>query len=162
MTPKTAADADVDRGLGPRPSAFKIGQAADLLGVSADTVRRWIDSGKLSAQRTAAGRRAIDGAELARFAAGIAPPADVPAVTAESARNRFTGIVTKVTRDRVMAQVEIQAGPHRLVSLMSREAADELGLQPGVLAVAAVKATNVIVEVPDAHPSGTQSASGEE
>lgn len=142
--------ADAGRSLQPRPATFRIGEAARLLGVSTDTVRRWIDSGKLSAQQTDGGRRAIDGAELARFAAGIAPPAEVPTVSAESARNRFTGIVTKVIRDRVMAQVEMQAGPHRLVSLMSREAADELGLQPGVLAVAAVKATNVIVEVPDA------------
>ena len=69
-------------------------------------------------------------------------------MVAESARNRFLGLVTQVTRDTVMAQVEIQAGPHRIVSLMSREAADDLGLEPGVLAVAAVKSTNVVVEVP--------------
>ncbi|MGH9068757.1 MAG: TOBE domain-containing protein [Acidimicrobiales bacterium] len=129
-------------------SGIRVSQAAELLGVSVDTVRRWADSGRLPATRDRGGRRLIDGAELARFAAAQAPPAEVPAVAAESARNRFTGIVTGVKRDRVMAQVEIQAGPYRLVSLMSREAADELGLQPGVVAVAAVKATNVIVEVP--------------
>lgn len=129
-------------------TGIRIGQAAELLGVSADTVRRWADSGRLKSRKTSGGRRVIDGAELARFAAVNAPPVELPAVSAESARNRFTGIVTKVIRDRVMAQVEIQAGPHRLVSLMSREAADELGLDPGVVAVAAVKATNVIVELP--------------
>lgn len=129
---------------------MRIGQAAELLGVSDDTVRRWVDSGRLAARRTPGGRRVIDGAELARFAADQARPMERPVVGAESARNRLTGIVTKVTSDTVMAQVEIQAGPYRLVSLMSREAADELGLVPGVVAVAAIKATNVIVELPHA------------
>ncbi|MGH9065106.1 MAG: TOBE domain-containing protein [Acidimicrobiales bacterium] len=129
-------------------ASIPIAQAAQLLGVSPDTVRRWADSGRLVATRTPGGRRVIDGAELARFSADQARPVELPPVGAESARNRFTGIVTKVTRDEVMAQVEIQAGPYRLVSLMSREAADELGLDPGVVAVAAVKATNVIVELP--------------
>ncbi|GAA3391861.1 hypothetical protein GCM10020369_51340 [Cryptosporangium minutisporangium] len=100
-------------------------------------------------------RLAIDGRDLAAFATDIAAsdrPAGLGApIVAESARNRFTGIVTRVVRDGVMAQVEIQAGPHRVVSLMSRESADELGLEPGVLAVAAVKSTNVVVEVPR-HP----------
>ena len=93
----------------------------------------------------------IDGAVLARFAEEIAESSEDPAgqvVVAESMRNRFTGLVTRVVRDTVMAQVEIQAGPHRFVSLLSREAADDLGLEPGVLAVAAVKATNVSVEIP--------------
>lgn len=129
-------------------ATIRIGQAAELLGVSDDTVRRWADAGRLASERTPGGRRVIEGAELARFAAELARPVELPPVGAESARNRFTGIVTKVTRDKVMAQVEMQAGPHRLVSLMSREAADELGLDPGVVAVAAVKATNVIVELP--------------
>jgi len=128
---------------------IRISQAAELLGVSSDTVRRWVDSGRLTAKSDAGARKSIDGAELARFATDIARPVELPSVAAESARNRFTGIVTKVVRDRVMAQVEIQAGPHRLVSLLSKEAADELGLEPGVIAVAAVKATNVIVELPD-------------
>jgi molybdopterin-binding protein len=121
-----------------------------LLGVSDDTLRRWIDDGRLTAQADAQGRRTIDGADLARLATDMAVdstrPADRPIVK-ESARNRFTGLVTRVVRDAVMAQVEIQAGPHRIVSLMSRESADELGLEPGVRAVAAVKATNVVVEV---------------
>lgn len=129
-------------------SQVRISQAAELLGVSPDTVRRWVDAGQLAAAKSAGGRRLIDGADLARFLRSRSQPGDVPAVSAESARNRFTGIVTKVTKDKVMAQVEIQAGPHRLVSLMSREAADELQLAPGVMAVAAVKATNVTVEIP--------------
>ena len=127
--------------------SFTIGQAAELLGVSPDTVRRWVDAGQLPAVRTSGGQRRLDGAALARFSAERAaevPPPPVP----ESARNHFPGLVTKVTKDGVMAQVEIQAGPFRVVSLMSREAADELRLAPGVLAVASVKSTNVVVEVP--------------
>ena len=125
---------------------FTVGQTAELLGVSVDTVRRWMDAGQLEVVRTAGGRRRVEGAALARFSAqrAISPPAPV----AESARNHFPGLVTKVTKDRVMAQVEIQAGPFRVVSLMSREAADELELAPGVLAVASVKSTNVVVELP--------------
>ena len=133
-------------------TTFRISEAAALVGVSDDTVRRWAESGRLSTVRDGGGRLAIDGRELARFAAelgaSVESPASAAPVIGESARNRFAGIVTRVTRDGVMAQVEIQAGPHRLVSLMSREAADDLGLQPGVLAVAAVKATNVVVELP--------------
>jgi molybdopterin-binding protein len=128
---------------------YRVSQAAELLGVSADTVRRWADSGRLSVSKGAGGRRLIDGADLARFAQTQAHIPSPPAIHSESARNRFTGIVTKVQKDKVMAQVEILAGPHRVVSLMSREAADELGLGPGVLAVASVKATNVVVEVSD-------------
>ena len=130
---------------------FRISEAAALLGVSDDTLRRWAEAGRVPTTRDSAGRQAIDGAALARFAEETAAAAERPAprpVVSESARNRFLGLVTKVTRDTVMAQVEIQAGPHRIVSLMSREAADELGLEPGVLAVAAVKSTNVVVEVP--------------
>ena len=129
---------------------FRIGESAQLLGVSDDTLRRWIDDGRLTAQADAQGRRTVDGADLARLAIDMAEdstrPLDRPIVK-ESARNRFTGLVTRVVRDAVMAQVEIQAGPFRIVSLMSRESADELGLEPGVRAVAAVKATNVVVEV---------------
>lgn len=125
---------------------LRIGQAAELLGVSADTVRRWVDSGELEAVRTAGGQRAIPGTSLARLARSLAA-APVPP-TVSSARNRFVGIVTAVTKDTVMAQVDMVAGPHRLVSLMSREAADQLGLEPGVRAVANVKATNVVVEIP--------------
>jgi molybdopterin-binding protein len=130
---------------------FKISEAATLLGVSSDTLRRWADAGRLPTTLDGSGRQAIDGPALARFAEEIAAAAERPAprpVVSESARNRFLGLVTNVKRDTVMAQVEIQAGPHRIVSLMSREAADELGLEPGVLAVAAVKSTNVVIEVP--------------
>jgi molybdopterin-binding protein len=131
---------------------FRIRQAAELLGVSDDTVRRWIESGRLTAGTDAAGRRAIAGEALAAFAreqAVAAPRARSEHVVAASARNRFTGLVTRVVRDTVMAQVEIQAGPFRVVSLMSREAADDLGLRAGVLAVASVKSTNVVVEIPE-------------
>jgi molybdopterin-binding protein len=123
---------------------------AELAAVSVDTVRRWADAGRLKTRRTEGGQRVVDGAEVARFLRETAPPAERPATAAESARNRFPGIVTRVVKDKVAAQVEIQAGPHRIVSLMTAEAAEELGLQPGVLAVAAVKATNVVVELPGA------------
>jgi len=130
---------------------FRIKQAAGLLGVSADTLRRWADAGRIETITDASGRLAVDGAALARFAQQLAVSTDHvdgEIVAAHSARNRFSGLVSRVVRDTVMAQVEIQAGPHRFVSLLSREAADELGLEPGMLAVAAVKATNVSVEIP--------------
>lgn len=130
-------------------SEFKIGQAAELLGVSPDTVRRWADAGDLPTRRTPSGQRLIDGAALAAYAAEHAPARDTGSIVGQSARNRFAGLVTRVVRDTVVAQVEIQAGPHRVVSLMTREAADELGLEPGVIAIAAVKATSVVVEVPE-------------
>ena len=132
-------------------SIFRIREAADLLGVSDDTLRRWADSGRLAARTDDTGRKVIEGAVLARFAQELAASSERPErqpVVSESARNRFVGLVTRVVRDTVMAQVEIQAGPHRIVSLMSREAADELELEPGVLAVAAVKSTNVVIEIP--------------
>ncbi len=125
-------------------STFRIGEAAELLGVSTDTVRRWVDAGRLAALRDEQGHRLIDGVELATFVreqAGEPGPAG-----ASSARNRLRGIVTAVVKDTVMAQVDIQAGPFRLVSLMSREAADELDLQVGSVAAAVVKSTNVVVE----------------
>lgn len=129
--------------------SFRIAEVAELLGVSDDTVRRWIDSGRLSATE-GSGPRMVDGAELAKFAqerAAVEPVSRNP-VVGQSARNRLVGLVTGVTRDTVMAQVDIQAGPFRLVSLISREAADDLQLQPGSLVVASVKATNVVVELP--------------
>ena len=129
------------------PPAYRIAEAAALLGVSDDTVRRWIDGDRLAAHREAGGPAVVDGADLARLAAQRRE-APEPGTTPSSARNRLTGIVTRVVRDRVMAQVEIQAGAFRLVSLMSREAADELGLEIGVRAVATVKATQVSVDVP--------------
>jgi molybdopterin-binding protein len=130
---------------------FRIREAAGLLGVSDDTLRRWADGGRVETTTDAAGRLAVDGVALARLAQDLAEAADHTegrTVVASSARNRFQGLVTRVVRDAVMAQVEIQAGPYRVVSLLSREAADELGLEPGLLAVATVKATNVSVEIP--------------
>jgi molybdopterin-binding protein len=128
--------------------SYRAGQAAELLGVSVDTVRRWADSGRLPTRRSSGGQRVIEGADLARFLASTPPATEPEVIVGRSARNRFPGIVTRVERDKVTAVVEIQAGPHRVVSLMTREAADELGLAPGDLAVASVKATNVVVEVP--------------
>jgi molybdopterin-binding protein len=130
---------------------FRIKEAAGLLGVSDDTLRRWADGGRVETTTDAAGRLAVDGVALARLAQDLAETPDhgeSRTVVARSARNRFQGLVTRVVRDSVMAQVEIQAGPYRVVSLLSREAADELGLETGMLAVATVKATNVSVEIP--------------
>ena len=131
-------------------SVLKIAEAAELLGVSEDTVRRWAEAGRLETTRLPSGRQGVDGRVLAEAALRLADAGEAGPIVAQSARNRFRGIVTKVTRDGVMAQVELQSGPHRVVSLMSREAADELGLEPGVVAVAAVKSTNVVVEIPEA------------
>ena len=128
---------------------MRLGEAADQLGVSVDTVRRWADIGRLESHRTMGGQREVDDADVARLAAERAPARREQVIVGQSARNRFAGIVTKVVKDKVMAQVELQAGPFRVVSLMSREACDELGLKPGAAAVAAVKATNVVVEVPE-------------
>ncbi len=131
-------------------SEVRTGAAADLLGVSVDTVRRWCDDGRLRTRRGDGGHRLIDGPDLARLLVEHAPEPDHAPVVARSARNRFTGLVTRVVSDKVMAQVELQCGPHRMVSLMSREAADELGLAPGVVATASVKSTNVVVELTEA------------
>ena len=130
------------------PTSYRIAEAAALLGVSDDTVRRWIDSDRLAAVRPASGPAQVDGADLARVAAELHEAPQPGTTRSSSARNRLAGIVTRVVRDTVMAQVEIQAGPFRVVSLMSREAADELGLEVGVRAVATVKATQVSVDVP--------------
>jgi len=127
---------------------FRISEAAGLLGVSDDTLRRWIEQGVIEATFDEAGRKVVDGVALAGLAKREASLPDDPSPVARSARNQFVGIVTEVIADTVMAQVEIQAGPHRVVSLMSSEAVRELGLEPGVLAVAVVKATQVIVETP--------------
>ena len=127
---------------------YRIAEVAELLGVSDDTVRRWVEAGQLSAGRDGAGRKVLDGAEVAAFARAQAHSARDPSTVARSARNRFVGLVTDVVADRVMAQVDLQCGPHRVVSLMSAEAVTELGLVPGVLAVAVVKSTQVVVETP--------------
>lgn len=131
---------------------IRLTDAAALLGVSDDTLRRWADSGRIEVDR-AHGPATVDGAALAALAAQIAAESPLarllPAEGTSSARNRVTGIVTRVVRDTVMAQVELQAGPFRFVSLMSREAADELHLEPGALATASVKATTVVVERPE-------------
>lgn len=128
-------------------TTYRVAEAAEILGVSDDTVRRWIDAGRLQAS-VHDGRRVLDGAHLAEAAVRLADSGqdgeDQP--RRSSARNRLPGIVTSVTRDTVMAQVELRCGPYRVVSLMSRESADELGLEPGVRAVASVKSTNVVVE----------------
>lgn len=135
-------------------TTFRISEAATLLGVSSDTVRRWVDTGRLRAERDEHGHRRVNGADLAAFARAQAGSVDGGR---SSARNHLRGIVTEVIKDTVMAQVEIAAGPFRVVSLMSRQAADELGLAPGVVAVAVIKSTNVVVEIPGreraaAHP----------
>lgn len=125
-----------------------VAQAARFLDVSDDTVRRWISAGRLGDHRDASGRSAVDGLELARLAKErSAAPQDPTGVTS-SARNRWVGLVTEVRSDPVMSQVEMQCGPHRVVSLMSTEAVQELGLEPGSIATASVKATHVVVDVP--------------
>jgi molybdopterin-binding protein len=126
---------------------YSLREAAVVLGVSTDTVRRWVDSGRLPASVDEHQRRAVDGRALAAFAVTMAGDTGHPGVPS-SMRNRFGGIVTRVVRGDVAAQVEVQSGPHRLVSLLTREAVDELDLQEGDRAVAIVKATNVAVELP--------------
>jgi molybdopterin-binding protein len=129
-------------------NSYRIGQAAELLGVSVDTMRRWADAGRVKVVRTSGGRRLIDGVDLARLAVEIGEAHEPEHAATRSARNTFTGIITRVVKDKVAAQVELQAGPHRIVSLLTREAVDELGLKPGMLASAVVKATNVVIEIP--------------
>ena len=131
-------------------TTLSVADAAHFLGVSDDTVRRWIASGRLTGSKTPSGHTSVDGLELARLVKEQASsPAD-PTHVSSSARNRFVGLVTAVTSDRVMSQVELQCGPHRVVSLMSTEAVRDLGLEPGAVATAVVKSTNVMVEVPEA------------
>ena len=127
-------------------TTYRIGEAAELLGVSVDTVRRWVDAGRLAAVRDDNGHRLIAGTDLAGFARSLGDGPDTAGSRRSSARNRMRGIVTAITRDAVMAQVDIQAGPYRVVSLMSREAVDDLGLEVGSTATAVIKSTNVVVE----------------
>ncbi len=127
---------------------MRVREAAAYLGVSDDTVRRWIERGLLQASEDRAGRIVIDGYDVALVAREHAGPPEVPGVHASSARNRFVGLVTDIQLDKVMAQVEVQCGPYRMVSLMSSEAVRDLGLELGSVAVVVIKATNVIVESP--------------
>ncbi|MCF6524721.1 molybdopterin-binding protein [Streptomyces sp. JJ36] len=127
---------------------YTIGQAARLLGVSPDTARRWADAGRIATHRDSAGRRLVDGRDLAAFSVELAarPPQEEDEAPQTSVRNAFPGIVTAITLGDVAAQVEIQAGPHRLVSLLTREAVEELGLEVGMRATARVKSTNVHID----------------
>jgi molybdopterin-binding protein len=125
-------------------STYRLGQAARLLGVSVDTVRRLADGGKLATTRTRGGQRLVDGQALAALAESIDEDEEFSAVS--SARNHLLGIVTRVVKDRVAAQVEMRCGPFRIVSLVTRESVDQMQLEPGVLAYAVVKATNVVIE----------------
>jgi molybdopterin-binding protein len=124
--------------------SYRIGEAAGLLGVRVESLRRWEREGKVRVTRTTGGQRLVPAEEVARL---LAERRDRPKVTARSVRNRFAGVVTEVKKDGVAATVEILAGPHRILALITREAADELQLEPGMHAVATVKATNVMVEV---------------
>ena len=128
-------------------TTYRVSEAAALLGVSDDTLRRWVDAGRLSTT-TEGGRTVVPGAGLAALAESLAdsPDREQNRAASVSARNRLPGIVTRVVRDKVMSQVEMVCGPYRLLSLMSTEAADELGLEPGVRAIASVKSTTVVVE----------------
>jgi molybdopterin-binding protein len=126
--------------------SYRIGEAASALGVRVETLRRWERQGKLKTRRTRGGQRLVPAAEVARLAA--ARRERQGPIAAASARNHFAGVITEVRRDRVSATVEILAGPHRILALITRESVDELGLKPGMAAVAAVKATSVMVEVP--------------
>jgi molybdopterin-binding protein len=130
---------------------MRVRDAASYLGVSDDTLRRWIERGLLKASSDRSGRMVVDGLEVAQVARHHAAPPQVPGGTASSARNRFVGLVTQIQRDGVMAQVELQCGPFRVVSLMSSEAVRDLALEPGSVAVAVIKSTNVIVETTGGH-----------
>jgi len=127
---------------------MRIREAAGYIGVSDDTVRRWIDHGALTATTDSAGRKVIDGYELATFVRSQTTSARNPLAVGSSARNRFVGLVTDIRKDTVMAQVELQCGPFRVVSLMSSDAVADLELELGSVAVAVVKSTTVIVETP--------------
>ncbi len=126
--------------------SYRIGEAAALMGVSGDTLRRWVDGGKLPAQRDEQGHRIIPGADLAAFVRKRNNNDNQH--VGSSARNHLAGIVTEVILGDVSALVEIQAGPFRVASMISRKSADELALEPGVPAVAVIKSTNVVIEKP--------------
>jgi molybdopterin-binding protein len=140
-----------------RMHEFKIGEAAAVLGVSADTVRRLANARTLKTKRTRGGQRLVDGESLMTYLVERDRQPVESAASRQSMRNRLTGIVTRVVKDKVAAQVEIQVGAHRLVSLLTREAVDTLGLTPGMMAIATVKATNVSVELPPPASRGKRS-----
>ncbi len=129
-------------------SNVRIGEAAEMLGVSVESLRRWENDGRLTVGRTKGGQRLVSLAEVRRLLEERRREGTDRPIVAQSARNRFAGVVTRIEKDRVAAVVEIQAGPHRLVSLMTAEAVDDMGLRVGDEAIGVVKATNVIVEVP--------------
>ncbi len=131
-------------------NTYRVAEAATIVGVSDDTMRRWIDSGRVASSGAGAGPAEVDGADLAALAQSLAeqPDRDGTRASAVSARNRLAGIVVAIKKDAVMAQVDMICGPYRLVSLLSAEAADELALEPGSRIVASVKSTNVVVETP--------------
>ena len=133
---------------------LRMGQVAPMLGVSVDTLRRWEAEGRLTTVRSPGGQRLVDAQEVHRLLAERREAAPDRTITKQSARNRFEGVVTRVERDRVAAVVEVQAGPHRLVSLMTAEAVIELDLKVGDAVVCAVKSTNVVVEIPGPSPRG--------
>ena len=133
-------------------SQIRVREAATFLGVSDDTVRRWIEKGTLESTADGSGRTVLDGVEVARMARELAVTPELAGATRTSARNRFVGLVTKVVMDTVMAQVEMQCGPFRVVSLMSSEAVRELGLEPGSVASAVIKATHVVIEAETTGP----------
>ncbi len=128
-------------------SQYRPGQLAELLGVSADTVRRWCDEGRMRTVRTEGGHRVVEGQELARFVREQDEDSSPEELASRSARNRFSGVVTRVDRDKLTAIIELRAGRFRVVSLLTREAADALQLEEGDLATAVVKSTSVMVEV---------------
>jgi molybdopterin-binding protein len=130
-----------------RMSHLRVAEAASLLGVSSDTVRRAVDAGRLTATRDDAGRMVLDGAELAGYAQRTAQAAEAGTGTS-SPRNQMRGLVTRILSDTVMSQVDVQAGPFRLVSLLSTEAVQELGLEVGSVVVASIKSTHVTVGLP--------------
>jgi molybdopterin-binding protein len=146
VSPAPAALVDEDRTL-------RIGQAAELLGISVDTIRRWEQDGRLATTRSAGGQRLVQIADISRLLGERRRATPDPSIGAQSARNRFAGIVTSIRRDAIVAVVEVLAGPHRVVSLMTSEAIDDMELKVGDRAVCVVKATQVIVEVPS-RPGG--------
>jgi molybdopterin-binding protein len=133
---------------GPQAAWLRVGQAAEMLGVSVETLRRWEADGRIRMERSDGNQRVIEVGEVTRLLAEKRKASGIRPIVAQSARNRFPGIVTRIEKDRVAAVVEVMAGPHRLVSLMTAEAVDDLGLEVGQEAVCVVKATNVIVEIP--------------